>query len=385
MTSVVLVTSRTPAAVGPGGRHRAYQLRFELESAFGPDRCHLLDLAGWRERLPDAARASRPAHPLALLYPTGFSPSGFAPRGFLEAYEALVARLPGPVVTVVDDARLRPVVEAARRRDLSTVACLHNLESLDLATMGPRGWARPGSHLLDLAIELDALRGCDARLLISKVEAGIVGGLGLEADLHPYLPVGAIRDGLLAVRRARTSGQREPGLFPVLGSAMHATTRRALERLLLDVREQGLPPDTRLVFVGARTEDLPGPRPPGVEIRGWVDQPELDRLLVAATCVVVPQFSGFGAVTRIIELACAGVPVLVGRHPTFAIDVPPGVHVFDRDRTRLRDGLGAIAGVTPPTLAAWETWEAAQPRTLVPAVARCAGNARGAGLPGGLS
>ena len=43
--------------------------------------------------------------------------------------------------------------------------------------------------------------------------------------------------------------------------------------------------------------------------------------------IIVPQFSGFGSVTRLTELSCAGVPSLTPAHPTWAIDVPPGVHV----------------------------------------------------------
>lgn len=373
MTSVVLVASRTPSAVGPGGRHRAYQLHHELASAFGEANCHLLDLAAWRENRPAERPRARPAHPLAWAYPTGFSTAGFAPRAFVADYESLIARLPRPVVTVVDDARLRPVLDAARRSGSPTVACLHNLESLDLATMGTGGWARPGSHLLDLATELDALRECDARLFISKVEAGLVGGFGLDADVHPYLPVGEIRDGLLGIRRARESGGRDPGLVVAIGSAMHATTRRALERLLEEVRAHGLPAGTRLVVAGACTEDLAGPRPAGVETPGWVEQPALDRLLAAARCAVVPQFSGFGAVTRIVELACAGVPVVTGVHPTFAIDLPPGVRVAGHGGGGLLDAVAGIGEAAATTLAAFETWESSQPRTLADTVALCAG------------
>jgi hypothetical protein len=68
---------------------------------------------------------------------------------------------------------------------------------------------------------------------------------------------------------------------------------------------------------------------------------------------------GFGALTRIAELACAGVPVLTFPHAAFAIDPPPGVRVLADDSwPALSDGMQASLEsperIDPTAYAAWE-------------------------------
>jgi hypothetical protein len=382
MGSVVFVASRTPSAVGPGGRHRAYQTLFELQESFGAERVHTVDMVAWQERHRGAKSVAWPAHPLALLYPTGFSPRSFAPGAFVADYERMLASLPRPLVAVIDDARFVDVLAVNRRLDVPTVACLQNLESLDLATIGPRGPARLGSHLLDLASEVEGLRHCAARLFISKVEAGLVGGLGLESEYHPYLPLGEIRARLDAISRARAERRPDPGLFLVLGSAMHATTRRAMERIVEQVARHGLPDGVRLVLAGASTEKLPGARAAGIEALGWMEQERLDHLLVAASGALVPQFTGFGAVTRIVELSCAGLPVLTGRHPTFAIDLPPEVRVVGPEWADWREAIEDLSRSTPRRPQGdYDAWEAGQPRALRACMAPWLDDGRRPGRP----
>jgi hypothetical protein len=83
-----------------------------------------------------------------------------------------------------------------------------------------------------------------------------------------------------------------------------------------------------------------------------------------ARAVVVPQFSGFDSVTRLTELSCAGVPSLTSAHPTWAIDVPPGVHVLGDAWPQWHDLLHDLA--RSPQQAAWDypAWEATQPQSL---------------------
>src|SRR5690349_19999820 len=89
----------------------------------------------------------------------------------------------------------------------------------------------------------------------------------------------------------------------------------------------GLPPGIRVVAVGLGTDKLlsPGQTPPGLELRGWLAQSELDVLLARAAAGVIPQRLGFVALTRLPELACAGVPVIRFSHPTYALNPTPGL------------------------------------------------------------
>ena len=151
----------------------------------------------------------------------------------------------------------------------------------------------------------------------------------------------------------------------MLGSAMHAPTRRAFTTILEQISAQGLPDGIRLVLTGADTDKLPIPAVPGVTALGWVEQEELDRLLVAARAVLVPHFSGFGAVTRIVELSCAGTPALVAEHPMRAIDPPPGVYVLDDAWAAWVAKISELAQTTEQPPWDFAAWAEHQPRPLL--------------------
>jgi hypothetical protein len=379
MPSIVFVARPLPSDIGPGGKHRTYQIEHDLKSACGAHQVHTLSLMDWRARHTGlkassvrptlASRAVRRIsdcleNPLGVFHGTGYSSRTFAPRGFVKEYRALLERLPRPVVTVIDDPRFIGVVAVAREFDVPVIAITQNLESLDLAAADAHGSWGLRTHLVDFANELGLLQRCAGRMFISKVETGLVSGLGLEAEHYPYLPVGTIRARLEAIRHARLQAEQESGLFLLLGSAMHGTTRRAFEWFLAQARGHGLPPGVRLVLAGMGTDTLDLRGTAGIEALGWVSQPDLDRLLTLARAVVVPQFSGFGSVTRLTELSCAGVPALTPAHPTWAIDVPPGVHVVGESWPEWHGLLHDLARA--PGQAAWDypAWEATQPHSL---------------------
>ncbi|CAN5768888.1 hypothetical protein BH10CHL1_BH10CHL1_07890 [soil metagenome] len=390
MSSILFVTRAVPVAIGPGGKHRTYQIEYELKSLFGAERVHTLSLVAWqRARAAPTAHVARVTqilravqwrasqywkNPLGLLHQTGYSARAFTPTPFVARYAAMLSTLPQPVITVIDDARFAGIVAVNRQRHIPTVACLHNLESLDLVDLArsnsdQRSVWRLHTHLVDLANEVQVLRQCCARFFISKVETGFVSGLGLDAGYHPYLPVGAIRERLETIRRRRAQTPQDPNLFLMLGSAMHAPTQRAFNCILAQVQAQGLPSGIRLVLVGMDTDKLSVPALTGVETRGWVDQPELDQLLVSATAVLVPQLGGFGAVTRLVELSCAAVPALVAQHPTLAINLPPGIHVLDGALDNAwpmwRTKISELSQTPQPAPWDFAAWAERQPRALL--------------------
>jgi hypothetical protein len=379
MPSIVFVARPLPSDIGPGGKHRTYQIEHDLKAGFGADQVHTLSLMDWRARHAGIkASSARPTlasramrrisdcleNPLGVFHGTGYSSRAFSPRGFVREYRALLERLPRPIVTVIDDPRFSRIEAVAREFNVPVIAITQNLESLDLAAADAHGSWGLRTHLVDFANELGLLQRCAGRMFISKVETGLVSGLGLDAEHYPYLPVGAIRTRLEAIRHARLQAEQEPGLFLLLGSAMHGTTRRAFEWFLAQASSHGLPTGIRLVLAGADTDTLDIRGTAGIEALGWVSQPDLDRLLTMARAVVVPQFSGFGSVTRLVELSCAGVPSLTSAHPTWAIDVPPGVHVLGDAWPEWHDMLHDLA--RSPRQTAWDfpAWEATQPQSL---------------------
>jgi hypothetical protein len=364
---VVFVTQFVPRPVGHGGDHRAYQILHDLEKTAGADNVVVASMPVWRESLSasqpsrpvavrrspiDAARnagrklilpglayrALRRLHAEAIPYTARLLPhSGsitrlFSDRGFTQYCEQLLEDIERPAVCVIEHVGFGHLIAGNARKGIPTISCVANIESFDRAapvSLDERKQIYLAS--VNFADEFRLLAQCDQRLFISKVEAALIGGLGLPSYYYPYVPVGAIRESAARLRRERAQGERTPGLFMMLGTARHKTTRESLSWFIENVTRFGLPQDTRVVVGGARTDELlaAGVSIPGVELRGWIEQQELDHLLTQVQAVLLPQRAGFGALTRLPELACAGVPAIVSPHPVYALDPPPGLHIVD--------------------------------------------------------
>ena len=94
-------------------------------------------------------------------------------------------------------------------------------------------------------------------------------------------------------------------------------------------------------------------------------QAELDELMTKVCAVLVVQRAGFGALTRLPELACAGIPVVTTQHATYAINTTPGVQVVDDHWSCWMEQLTQLQRTTPVvTEDAYRAWQAAQPQPL---------------------
>lgn len=411
MASAVFVTPFVPSPVGHGGDHRAYQILRDLEHVVGGGN---VVVVRWRQerRSPTAkaaqtsARSANPSpvrrigrripplrfayrawrrlrqrapflfaeHPIDPLGGAGAISRRYATPGFVDHYRQVVERVACPAICVIEHVSFIDVLPINSRLGIQTVACIQNVESFDKAV--PLS-GKPKRYLylaaLDFADECQALARCDARLFISRVEAGLVGGLGLPSYYYPYLPVGEIRSSLERIRRERTKEAIKPGLFLMLGSAGHGTTRESFSWFIQNAQERGLPEGVHVVVGGSKTNRLLTSEVsvPGLELRGWLEQDELDELLVRAQAVLAPQTLGFGAMTRLSELSCAGIPVIVSRHPTYAIDPLPGLEIVVDDWDAWCGGMKKIAnGAICADLDAYRAWERMQPNPMKEIAAR---------------
>jgi hypothetical protein len=382
--------------------HRSLQVAYEARAIVGGERVTVLSLDRWRQaRQRNGVEDQDPQKVLARKlyryrvrsrqlrenpfkifrigrYATAipFSTTAWVEPEFVAEYERLVASEPGPTVCIIEHAVFGAIVELNRRLGIPTLSAFQNLEALDVTRFDWRSRRNVYTIMGDLGNELRLLGQCAERLCISKVEAGFIGGLGLECDYYPYLPVGALRDRLLATRVERESARTQGGPIVLLGSAGHAVTGDSMRWFLAHVVERGLPPGVCIVAVGRDTDSLLEKPVRGVDLRGWVSQDELDEMLVRASAVVIPQQSGFGALTRLTELACAGVPVIAFEHPVFAINPTPGLQVVPRDwncvARAMQDATAEAATVTSDE---YDQWERAQPRPLAHAVRRASRHA----------
>lgn len=371
----VLVGHQAPRAVGHGGHRRAYQVRRDLEDALGPGNVVVADNPWdhypgrtWRT-LPAQARRTASRYlenPLKLIARTRFASGFYSLPAFQSYYEGLLDSVGTPAVAILEHAGFSGLLPVHARRGMRTVACVQNLESFGMSEdLGGRWTLR--AKALDFANELEALARCDHRLFISRVEAGLVCGLGLSGGYYPYLPVGEIKQRLERVREARARADVEPGLLLLLGTVGPVIRRSSFRWFLDQARSRGLPKGVRVVVAGLHTETLlaPGEHMAGVEVRGWLEEDALDAVLARAAAVLVPRQEGFGALTRMPELSCAGVPVLASRSVTFAQDPPPGTTIVDDSWDAWRAAMESAARSGWTTAAAdYEAWAASQPRPL---------------------
>jgi hypothetical protein len=401
----MFVSYRAATAEGDGGNHRTYQILSDLQEELGHDRVGHLALDDWATR-PESWRPVRrgalggvralPArlrqrllrmteNPYRLLTRKGWSQrADFGTRGvlageFTAEYVNRVGQRGGADIGIVDHPLLDHIRSVNAGFGAPTIIASHNLESLDVGKVQLTSRVATQRDGVDFGNELWALSRFEARLAISRIEAAVLNGVGLTCQFYPYVPRGQVRARLFETARARAVKQPERQLFLVMGTAFHAPTRRSLQWFIARALRFGLPKRAQVVLVGSHVEDLvpPGCRIPGLDVRGRISEEELGDLLERVGTALVPQRMGFGALTRIPELSCAGVPSLVFPHASYAIDPSPGVRVLADDTwcTLIRGMCDAMEAPSPQIdPEEYCAWEARQSRPLGPALRRVLGD-----------
>jgi hypothetical protein len=392
----IFISQFDPVPVGHGGNHRAYQIVQDLKAYVGDDnvipviwqRWHRLQVEQ-RKALPHqpAQRLQRHIHRTRLKlrgiynrfrFLVGDDVSALFPDSrqrihryrhptFTTYYASILDDLNGPAVCVIEDTSFANLITLNQPHHIPTIACLANIESYDRAApLSLVNQRRILEASLDFATEFRDLGLCDERLFISKVETGLISGLGLSAFYYPYMPVGEIRTGLLAIRSRRQATKPKPGLFVIVGNAFHKTVFESFRWFVQQVQAHGMPDNFRIVLCGKHTDTLlaAGETPPYLELRGWVEQDALDDLLCRACAVLIPQSTGFGALTRVPELALAGIPVIMSLHPSYALNVPPGVTLVEDAWEAWYNAMCACASESTCTLPDYAAWESSQPQPL---------------------
>ncbi len=288
-----------------------------------------------------------------------------------QSYEEILSTINGPALCILDHPNQRNILDVNLERDIPTIICPQNIESLDTHSLSFGNSSSKILYITSLTNELQFMSECSSRLCISKVETSLLQGLGMPTSYYPYIPVGDIRRRLTDVREKRTLGDISSNLFLMMGSTIHHTTKASFVWFLNQAREMGLPAGVNVIVGGKGTEDLleEGEHIQGVEIRGWINQNELDILLEQVRAVIIPQYFGFGAITRLPEFSFANIPTIVSYHPTFAYDPFPGVCPVKQDWEAWYSTIERFSREpVEKSDFTFESWEANQPRPLADAI-----------------
>lgn len=299
-----------------------------------------------------------------------FNPLYFNRKAFASYYRQEILHLPRPIVAIVEHPDFSYLVDLNQELGIKTLVCPHNLESLDGAIpLTLEGFKSSSGKMKDLGTELRALSRFSDRLFISKLEAGLASGLGLSSKYYPYLPVGEIRRQLELIREKRASSETRENVFLMLGTVAHNPTRLGFEWVLDHILRDGLPGGMRLMVAGHSSEKLAAfheGENRRVEFLGFTPQDRLNSLLKTVRAVLVPQFSGFGSITRVVEMSCAGIPVLTSENPGYAFsDLPPGVKVLGRTWQSWYEYMGRFVNSEfNPGAGRFDRWENGVANTL---------------------
>ena len=386
---VYYFTRHEPTPIGGGGNHRSYQILHELRALYGEDKVIYKHVPSRRSPRSQEKRGERDGKKLRELAwrlkflakffqykGNPYKVAGYAlseeivlpfttlPTGSLED---LIAANGKPKLVFLDFFSLGNLIQKSREYGAPVIICPQNLESFDSNLSPHQDQWKSYQLIADFVNELRVLAECDLRVFISKIETSLISGMGLPSHYYPYLPVGEIRERLDAIRARRAKGKVEPGLFLMLGSGSHTSTADSFRWFLEKAVEEGLPNDVRVIVAGRDVDSALklGVGAPNVEIRGWIAQEELDQLLTKVCAILAPQHLGFGALTRLAEFSCAGIPVIASAHTSWALDAPPGIAFVSNNWQEWREKLGEfrqnalVAGEH-----SYEQWEARQPRTL---------------------
>ena len=196
------------------------------------------------------------------------------------------------------------LADLAARAGYSLLALPHNLEAL----VPPRP-AKPRSLAKRIVAEARALNFASSVFCISREEQWLLAAYGLRAHYLPYHPPRELEPFLLGIRARRRAAA--PTRLLLLGSIGNPPTAAGMRELLRLLGSLPGGPTLPVDIAGFGTEALE-PHLVGTSYRlhGSVNQELLADLLVQAKVLLAHQTAAAGALTRIPEMLCAGVPVV---------------------------------------------------------------------------
>ncbi len=402
--TILFVSRARSTSIGNGAAHRGYQIAYDLTRIAGKNRVEILSLPDWQQETHVSRRHPRTHRAVTRFIPAGIrqpinrllrnpgrfiedparlrSGSAFTtrrslPGDMLAAYRDFLTQASRPVISVIDDPGFSAIAAINRAHAIPTICVPHNLESLDMHVSAGNGRNAFRQVSRDFADEFAMYAACDVRLFISRVETALVNGLGLASRVYPYRPVGDILTQLEQIRKRRADAMPEVGIFVMLGSANHHTTAQSMRWFFDNVRNDTASASRRFIVAGARSDIVLKDYAADITnltVHGWLEQDALDDLLVRATAVIAPQRQGFGTVTRLAELASAGIPVLTSEHTLYATGPVPGVTALPDDwhlwHEYLTNDAFTFTGAAAET---YKDWHESQSCPLSEVIARLAG------------
>ncbi|PKO18219.1 MAG: hypothetical protein CVU39_01920 [Chloroflexi bacterium HGW-Chloroflexi-10] len=355
MNKIIFITHFKPSPIGHGGNHRSYQIfqdfskidEYHLEVLYIPLFSHeltnkksvfLRKLINFLFRI--LSRFSNIIFSIVFLgnihyltkYQKLIDNLGWKIKFFKEIceFKKWASKKSNKKICIIDHPYYECFLNICKRNHVFSIATPHNLESLDTFNFSQPLYSIKTPPNIQFEVEISFLSKCNSCFMISKIESNICQGVGLKTFYYPYFPVGEIKNEMENVKTMRSSQVIQNGIFLLMGSFNHQPTREGIRWFLENLipRIEMLKGLKNIYIAGSGTENIHKmfpDLPEKIKCLGWIEQKEFLNLLTNCTGIIIPHHQGFGAITRISEFACAGIPIVSSKHPTEAIDIPPGV------------------------------------------------------------
>lgn len=387
MPRILFVQRLEPDPNGGGGNHRVYQIKQDLIEAFGDSEIDSVkvnevikkkdkyNISYWIRDIKNRF------HFLFQAVLSGFNINSTLqylfrlliytnnPFGLLnlDPYYRYLGTHGKPDICILDHPQLLNIARYNNDKGIVNLYCCHNIETFTNIMHKQEKRKNRIESGLHWSAELEMFHLCRERLMISQIEVNILRGLGFSATYYPYLPVDEIKSRSSQIRQERQAGSHENRFFIMVGSSFYAPTKNGFRWIIRNALENGLPPGVHIIIGGRGgkklEEEFGSIR--GIEFRDEIEQSELNELMKSAIAMLVPHLSGFGSVTRLSEMSCAGLPVITTKFAVEGLAPPPGVYAVNEKWEEWCKAMEHLMNhyeeVTPLD---YEAWELSQPKPL---------------------
>ncbi len=279
--------------------------------------------------------------------------NGLPGKDYYEYY--LKSRSHQKILSVVSGAQFTDALEVNHRLGIPTILCPQNLDSLAAHACREKSGNRINSACNSLCTELSEYSKAHLTLAISKVEYSLLKGLDLNVEFYPYRPSGLVRKALLDIRARRNETTRQAKKVILLGTAEWGPSAHGLISALDSIRKSPTP-KAEFIVAGQGTEKLMEPEDAklGITFSGRLDDDQYIQTLATVAGAIVPVTVGFGAITRLADFSCAGLPVITTELAANGVNLPPGISIAKR-MEEIADPLGLLS--PPPSMDKYLEWE----------------------------
>jgi hypothetical protein len=241
-------------------------------------------------------------------------------RWFFENNPDIAAFL---VEECVDFARIR----AAHDSGVGLICCPHNFETWQANP--PRDYYTGEGLPHSFHREACFAALSDVVFCISREEQWLLTNYGATTDFLPYYPPAAHLAALTEVRRARVETPPAGHEFFAIANGANLKNQEGLAALAGLMAEMPADSGFQLHVGGFDSDALHALfSTERCTFHGTLSDSEMTGLMRRCRATIIHQTSGTGALTRITDLLCAGIPVIASPHAARSAYGTSGVHLF---------------------------------------------------------